>query len=80
MPKLKKTARQQTELNIKAVFYYALAQKGWTQSHLAEILGKDPARISRIFNDPCNRKFSVLYEVANRLGVDLSKAIRGETQ
>ena len=78
MPALKKTARQQTESNIKAVFYYALAQKGWTQSHLAKLLGKDPAIISKIFNNPCNRKFSVLYEVANKLGVDLGKAIRGE--
>jgi transcriptional regulator with XRE-family HTH domain len=78
MPALKKTARQQTAANIKAVFSYGLTQKGWTQSHLAEIMGKQPAVISRVFNNPLNKKFELLYDISNKLGVDLSKAIRGE--
>lgn len=80
MPTLKKTARQQTAANIKAVFTFGLTQKGWTKGHLAKLMGKQPAVISRIFNDPFRRDFGVLYDVADKLGVDLSKAIRGETQ
>ena len=80
MPALKKTARQQTAANIKAVFSYGLAQKGWTQGHLAELMGKQPAVISRVFNNPLNKKFELLYDISDKLGVDLSKAIRGETQ
>lgn len=78
MPKLKKTARQQTAANIKSVFNFCLSQKGWTQRHLAELMGKKPAVISRAFNDPYHRKFELLYDIADKLGVDLSKAIRGE--
>jgi hypothetical protein len=41
-------------------------------------MGKQPAVISRVFNNPLNKKFELLYDISNKLGVDLSKAIRGE--
>lgn len=78
MPTLKKTARQQTAANIKSVFRYALAQKGWTQGHLAQLMGRDPKLISNAMNDPYKRDFGFLLDVADKLDVDFSKAIRGE--
>ena len=79
MPALKKNKRQQTAANIKSVFDYHLAQKGWTQEHLAFLMGKTPAMISKAFNNPYHRRFELLYEIAEKLGTDLGKAIKGET-
>ncbi|MEE0897675.1 MAG: helix-turn-helix transcriptional regulator [Acutalibacteraceae bacterium] len=78
MPKLKKTKRQQTAADIKYLFKSGLAKKDWTQEHLAKVMGKAPAVISRAFNDPFKRDFGLLYDIAEKLGVDLSKALGGD--
>lgn len=77
MPKLKKTARQQTAADIKCLFKMGLAKKEWTQGHLAKVMGKTPTVISRAFNDPFKRDFGLLYDIAEKLGVDLGDAIGG---
>lgn len=77
MPKLKKTARQQTAADIKCLFKMGLAKKEWTQGHLAKVMGKAPTVISRAFNDPFKRDFGLLYDIAEKLGVNLGDAIGG---
>lgn len=78
MPKLKNTKRQQTAADIKCLFKMGLAKKDWTQSHLAKVMGKDPAIISKAFNDPFKRDFGLLYDIADKLNVNLGQALGGE--
>ena len=78
MPKLKKTKRQQIAVNIKKLFAAGLIEKEWTQNHLAKLMGKKPAMISRAFNDPYKREFGFLCDIADKLGVNLGDAFGGE--
>ena len=77
MPTLKKTKRQQTAADIKYLFKMGLFRKGWTQAHLAELMHKSPAAISLAFNDPFKRDFGFLYDIADKLGVNLGDALGG---
>ena len=77
MPALKKTKRQQTAADIKYLFKVGLLKKGWTQEHLAELMHKSPAMISMAFNDPFKRDFGFLYDIADKLGVNLGDALGG---
>lgn len=77
MPALKKTKRQQTAIEIKKLFNGGLINKGWSQKHLAELMHKDPAMISKAFNEPFKRDFGFLYDIADKLGVNLGEALIG---
>lgn len=77
MPALKKTKRQQAAINIKKLFRDGLIEKGWTQNHLAELMHKKPAVISKAFNDPFKRDFGFLYDIAEKLNVNLGDALGG---
>lgn len=74
MPALKKTKRQQTAANIKKLFKNALNEKDWTQQHLAELMHRRPALISKAFNEPFKRDFELLYDIADKLNVNLGEA------
>lgn len=78
MPKLKKTNRQQIAANVKYLFKIGLLKKDWTQEHLAKVMGKEPAMISKAFNDPFKRKLGFLCDIADKLDVNLSDALGGE--
>ncbi len=77
MPTLKKTKQQQVAADIKCLFKMGLYKKGWTQAHLAELLHKSPAAISLAFNDPFKRDFRVIWEIADKLDVNLAEALGG---
>ena len=77
MPALKKTKRQQVAADIKCLFKTGLFKKGWTQAHLAELLHKSPAMVSLAFNEPFKRDFGFLYDIADKLGVNLGEALIG---
>lgn len=77
MPALKKTKRQQVAADIKCLFKTGLFKKGWTQAHLAELLHKSPAMVSLAFNDPFKRDFGVIWEIAEKLDVNLAEALGG---
>ena len=77
MPTLKKTKRQQVAADIKCLFKMGLYKKGWTQAHLAELLHKSPAAISLAFNDPFKRDFGAIWEIAEKLDVNLAEALGG---
>lgn len=78
MPALKKTKRQQAAIDIKCLFKMGLLRKGWTQKHLAELMHKEPAMISKAFNEPFKRDFGFLYDIADKLDVNLGDALGGE--
>lgn len=73
MPALKKTKRQQTAANIKRLFKDGLNKKDWTQNHLAEVMHRRPALISKAFNEPFKRDFELLYDIADKLNVNLGE-------
>ena len=77
MPAIKKTKRQQVAADIKYLFKMGLYKKGWTQAHLAELLHKSPAMVSLAFNDPFKRDFGVIWEIAEKLDVNLGQALGG---
>lgn len=65
MPKLKET----DEERLISVFLSAMGEMRWTQSHLAEVCGFCPAKVSRILNHPMDQKFSDLSVVAKKLKI-----------
>lgn len=71
MPKLKQTSQEQLATVIKAELAYALAQKGWTKQHLAQLVGKSPSVISQVFNEPLKREFWLLLLICEKLGVKI---------
>jgi len=48
-------------------------QKGWTQTELANKIGKDHPSINKLENGRVNPNYYFLYEVANGLGVDVKE-------
>lgn len=78
MPALKKSKRQQAAVDIKCLLKMGLLRKGWTQKHLAELMNKEPAMISKAFNEPFKREFGFLYDIAEKLDVNLADALGGE--
>lgn len=75
MPTLKRTKDQQREIAIKKLFVSALIEKGWTQAHLAMLLGKDRSVVGRAINHPLKREFRVLLQIADKLNVNLADAL-----
>ena len=76
MPALRKTKKQAAAIEIKILFHNGLLKKGWTQKHLAELMGKQECVISKAFNNPFRREFELLYDIADKLGVNLGDALR----
>lgn len=75
MPALRKNKDQIRETEIKKLFTAALLDKGWTQKHLAKLLGMDSGNLSRVINHPLQREFHILLRVADKLGVNLGEAL-----
>lgn len=71
MPKLKQSAQDQLATAIKAEMAYALAKKGWSKQHLAQLVGKSPSVISQVFNEPLKREFWLLLLVCDKLGIKI---------
>lgn len=69
MPKMKLCPSMQREKNISATLKKALIDKGWTTSHLAELLGMNSGNLSRLINHPMSVKFDTICRVATKLGV-----------
>lgn len=51
------------------------AQRGWTQSDLARACNKDRQAIEKLENGKVNPTLYTLLEVANALGISLSKLV-----
>lgn len=75
MPTLKRTKDQQREIAIKKLFVSALIEKGWTQAHLAMLLGKGRSVVGRAINHPLKRELRVLLQIADKLNVNLADAL-----
>lgn len=75
MPALRKSKDQIREIEIKKLFTAALIEKGWTQKHLAKLLGMEPGNVSRAINHPLKREFHFLLAIADKLGVNLGEAL-----
>ena len=69
MPKIKQCASIQREINVSAALKHALIDKGWSNAHLAELLGMNPGNLSRIINHPMTVKFETLCIIADKLGL-----------
>lgn len=76
MPALRKSKKDQLAVEIKKLFTDGLIEKGWTQKHLAELMHKEPAMISKAFNEPFKRDFGFLYDIADKLDVNLGDAFK----
>ena len=57
------------------MFVSALIEKGWTQEHLATLLGKDRSVVGRAINYPLKREFRMLLQIADKLNVNLADAL-----
>lgn len=75
MPALRKNKDQIREIEIKKLFTAALLDKGWSQKHLAKLLGMDSGNLSRTINHPLKREFHTLLRIADKLGVNLGEAL-----
>ncbi len=71
MPKIKQTPQEKQATAIKAALSYGLSKKGWSKQHLAELVGKSPATISQVFNEPLKREFWLLLLVCDKLEVKI---------
>ena len=75
MPALRKSKDQIREIEIKKLFTAALLDKGWSQKHLAKLLGMDSGNLNRTINHPLKREFHTLLRIADKLGVTLGEAL-----
>ena len=77
MPALRKSKKELAAIEIKKLFTNGLIDKGWTQLHLAKLMRKQPGVISRAINHPFRREFELLFDIADKLGVNLGDALGG---
>lgn len=71
MPALRKRPEQLRSEAITKAFRHALIEKGWTQAHLAKLLGVNPPCVCRIISSPMTKQLETVLKVADKLGVDL---------
>ncbi len=69
MPAIKKRPEQIYSEAITKQIKIALFNKGWTQEHLAKIVGYDKAKVNRIINKPLRYNLLDLLCVSGKLGV-----------
>jgi transcriptional regulator with XRE-family HTH domain len=69
MPKLKLSPSAQREKNISDTLRCGMIRKGWSNQHLAELLGMNPGNLSKIINHPTSVKFETLCLIASKLGL-----------
>ena len=69
MPKLKPTPSMQREKNIRDALKGGMIDKGWSNQHLAKLLGIDPGNLSKIINHPLSVKLETVYIIADKLGI-----------
>lgn len=74
MPKLRPNDKQVDSMQKR--LRYGLIDKGWSQQHLAELLGMSPAQVSRIFKAPDKCKVSTLLLIYRKLGIPEIEVIR----
>ena len=69
MPKIKLSTAEQRERNVSDALKCGMIRKGWSNNHLAELLGMNPGNLSRVINHPMNAKFETLCIIATKLGI-----------
>ena len=69
MPKLKLSPSDQREKNISDVLRFGMIRMGWSNQHLADLLGMNPGNLSKIINHPMSVKYETLCIVASKLGL-----------
>jgi hypothetical protein len=69
MPKLKLSPSAQREKNIRDALICGRVAKGWSNQHLAELLGMNPGNLSKIINHPMSVKYETLCLIASKLGL-----------
>lgn len=69
MPKLKLSPSAQREKNISDVLRCGMIRMGWSNQHLADLLGMNPGNLSKIINHPMSVKYETLCIVASKLGL-----------
>lgn len=69
MPRVRLCPSMQRELNVSAALKKGIVDKGWTVSHLAELLRMDKGNLSRIINHPMSVKFETICKIADKLGI-----------
>ncbi len=70
MPRLRLTPSQQREKNIRDTLKCGMIAKGWSNKHLAQLLGFDPGNLSKIINHPMSVRLETVCLIADKLGVD----------
>lgn len=71
MPALRKRPEQLRSEAITVAFKKALIDKGWTQAHLAQLIGCKPPWVCNIINEPMTKPLRNVLAVADKLGVNL---------
>lgn len=69
MPKIKLCTADQREKNVSDALKCGMIRMGWTNLHLAKILGMDAGNLSRIIKHPMSCKFETLCIIANKLNI-----------
>ena len=69
MPKLKLNPSEQREKNISDVLRSGIIRMGWSNQHLADLLGMNQGNLSKIINHPMSVKYETLCIVASKLGL-----------
>lgn len=74
MPKLRPNDKQVDSMRKR--LRYGLVDKGWSQKHLAELLGMSAAQVSRIFKAPDKCNVSTLLLIYRKLGIPVIEVMR----
>ena len=76
MPTIKKPSWVRQEEEISKILKKGLIDKGWTVSHLAELIKKDISCVSRILNHPSRVRLETILTIAEKLGVSSLPIVR----
>lgn len=69
MPKIRLTTTEQREKNVRDALKCGMIEKGWSNQHLAELLGMCPGNLSKIINHPLSVRLETILAIASKLGI-----------
>lgn len=69
MPRIKPSTAQQRERNVSDTLKCGMIRMGWSNQHLAELLGINPGNLSKIINHPMSVKYETLCIIADKLKI-----------
>jgi plasmid maintenance system antidote protein VapI len=69
MPRIKPSTAQQRERNVSDALKCGMIRMGWSNQHLAELLGMHPGNLSKIINHPMSVKYETLCIIADKLKI-----------